>query len=320
MSTRASVPASTVVSRKKIQTVLPRRQRTRRRLRWTRWTFLIPAILYVLLFYGYPLYYSFSVSFERYDLQAEITGVASFIGLSNYITVFQDPVFQAAALHTLFFTVGSIIPQFIIGLALAVLFTRRFPLNRLLRSLFLLPWLLPLVVSGTIWRWLFDQTNGIIDQLLAGLHLLPAHFGWLTTPTWALVAVTVANIWIGIPFNMVIIYSGLQSISQDFYEAAAIDGASGWQSFLYITLPLLEPVIGIVLMLGLIYTLKVFDIIYVMTGGGPANTSQTLATWSYDLSFSQQLFGQGAALGNVVLLIALAVAVLYVWWSSQMNA
>ena len=320
MSTRASVPANTVVSREKIQTVLPGRKQTRRRLRWTRWTFLIPAILYVLLFYGYPLYYSFSVSFERYDLQAEITGVASFIGLSNYITVFQDPVFQAAALHTLFFTVGSIIPQFIIGLALAVLFTRRFPLSRLLRSLFLLPWLLPLVVSGTIWRWLFDQTNGIIDQLLAGLHLLPAHFGWLTTPTWALVAVTVANIWIGIPFNMVIIYSGLQSISQDFYEAAAIDGASGWQSFLYITLPLLEPVIGIVLMLGLIYTLKVFDIIYVMTGGGPANTSQTLATWSYDLSFSQQLFGQGAALGNVVLLIALAVAVLYVWWSSRMNA
>lgn len=320
MSTEASASTNTIVSGEKIQAVSSKHQRTRQRLRWTRWTFLIPAILYVLLFYGYPLYYSFSVSFEQYDLQAEISGVASFIGLSNYITVFHDPVFQAAVLHTLLFTVGSILPQFFIGLALAVLFTRRFPLNRLLRSLFLLPWLLPLVVSGTIWRWLFDQTNGVIDQLLAGLHLAPAHFGWLTTPSWALVAVTIANIWIGIPFNMVIIYSGLQSISQDFYEAAAIDGASRWQSFLYITLPLLEPVIGIVLMLGLIYTLKVFDIIYVMTGGGPANTSQTLATWSYNLSFSQQLFGQGAALGNVILLIALAVAVVYVWWSSRTNA
>jgi multiple sugar transport system permease protein len=317
MSTKTSVSGSTIVSREKKRAVAMRTQRFGLRTRWVRWTFLLPAILYILLFYGYPLYYSFSVSFERYDLQAEITGMAPFVGLTNYLTVFHNPVFQSVALHTLFFTVGSIFPQFVIGLALAILFTRRFPLNRLLRSLFLLPWLLPLVVSATIWRWLFDQTNGIIDQLLAGLHLVPAHFGWLTTPVWALVAVTIANIWIGIPFNMVIIYSGLQSIAREFYEAAAIDGANGWQAFRYITLPLLEPVIGIVLMLGLIYTLKVFDIIYVMTGGGPANASQTLATWSYNLSFSQQLFGQGAALGNVILLIALAIAVVYVWWSGH---
>jgi multiple sugar transport system permease protein len=282
-----------------------------------RFAFLIPAILYLLLFFGYPLYYSFSVSFERYDLQAEVTGSGPFIGLGNYISVFQDSVFRQSIMHTVLFTLGSIIPQFIIGLALAVFFTRHFPLSRFLRSLMLLPWLLPLVVAGTVWRWLFDQTNGIIDQILAEAHLAPLHFGWLTTPNWALLAIIITNIWIGIPFNMVLLYSGLQGISTEFYEAASIDGANKRQIFQYVTLPLLRPVIGVVLMLGLIYTLKVFDIIYVMTGGGPANTTQIFATWSYNLSFTQQMFGQGAALGNIILVISLIVSLIYLRWSQR---
>jgi multiple sugar transport system permease protein len=282
-----------------------------------RFAFLIPAILYLLLFFGYPLYYSFSVSFERYDLQAEVSGSAPFIGLGNYISVFQDAVFRQSIARTVLFTLGSIIPQFIIGLALALFFTRNFPLSRFLRSLMLLPWLLPLVVAGTVWRWLFDQTNGIIDQLLAEGHLAPLHFGWLTTPGWALLAIIITNIWIGIPFNMVLLYSGLQGISTEFYEAAAIDGANKRQIFQYVTLPLLRPVIGVVLMLGLIYTLKVFDIIYVMTGGGPANTTQIFATWSYNLSFTQQMFGQGAALGNIILVISLAVSLIYLRWNQR---
>jgi multiple sugar transport system permease protein len=308
---------STSVARPKERVAAaPLRRRFRRR-GWARLMFLLPAILYLIIFYGYPLYYSFRVSFEHYTLQEEVTGVAAFTGLANYVTVFQDPGFQIAAVHTLVFTVCSIFPQFIIGLALALFFHRRFPLSQLLRSLMLVPWLLPIVVSATVWRWLFDQTNGIIDQMLAGLHILPAHFGWLTTPGWAFAAIIVTNIWIGIPFNMVILYSGLQGIAEEFYEAAAIDGAGKWQAFRFITLPLLEPVIGILLMLGLIYTLKVFDLIYVMTGGGPANDTQIFATWSYNLSFSQQLFGQGAAVGNIILLIAMAFALVYLWWARR---
>ena len=291
-----------------------------RKVSLTRFSFLLPIILYLVLFFGYPLYYSISVSLEHYDLQAEYTGITPFIGLTNYTNVLQDATVRDAAGHTLIFTLGSIIPQFLIGLALAVFFARGFPLSRFLRSLILLPWLLPLVVSGTVWRWLFDQTNGIIDQALAGLHLLPAHFGWLTTSGWALAAVIITNIWIGIPFNMVLLYSGLQGIAGEFYEAASIDGASKWQQFWYVTIPLLRPVIGVVLMLGLIYTLKVFDVIYVMTGGGPANATQTFATWSYNLSFSQQLFGQGSALGNIILIISLLAAVLYLRWSRQQQA
>ncbi|HEY0752434.1 MAG TPA: sugar ABC transporter permease [Ktedonobacteraceae bacterium] len=292
---------------------LAKRRHQRRSLRKAliRFSFLIPVILYLLIFFGYPLYYSITVSLQGYNLQTEYTGSAPFIGLTNYLNVLKDTTVHMAAQQTLIFTVGSIVPQFLLGLGLALFFARKFPLSRFLRSLLLLPWLLPLVVSGTVWKWLFDQTNGIIDQLLAGLHLLPPHYGWLTTPGWALATIIITNIWIGIPFNMVLLYSGLQGISGEVYEAASIDGANKWQQFWYITLPLLRPVISVVLLLGLIYTLKVFDVVYVMTSGGPANTTQIFATWSYNLSFTQQLFGQGAALGNIILIISLVVALFY---------
>ncbi len=317
MTVNASAPAKEIPGREKQETTSFQKWLRNRNIPWVRATFLIPAILYLILFYGYPLIYSIAVSLQKYDLQAAIRGSAAFIGLTNYINVFGDPIFQQSLWHTVIFTLGSIIPQFLIGLALAVFFARRFPLSRFLRSLILLPWLIPLIVGGIVWRWLFDQTNGIIDQVLSGLHLAPTHFGWLTVPGWSLVAIIVANIWIGIPFNTITLYGGLQGISHDFYEAAAIDGAGRWQRFRYVTLPLLRPIIGVVLMLGFIYTLKVFDIIYVMTGGGPANETQTLATWSYNLSFSQQLFGQGAALGDTIMIISLVIAAAYLWRSSR---
>jgi multiple sugar transport system permease protein len=317
VTTHTQYDAQTMIKRK--AAAQTRQRRLRNRSGWIRFSFLVPAILYLIIFFGYPLYYSFTVSFEQYDLKAEITGIAPFVGFANYISVFQDTVFSAAALHTLLFTLGSIIPQFLLGLGLALFFNKRFPLSRLLRSLMLLPWLLPLVVAATIWRWLFDQTNGIIDQFLAALHILPAHFGWLTTAGWALGAVIITNIWIGIPLNMVLLYSGLQGIDREIYEAASIDGASRWQSFFYVTLPLLRTVIGVVLMLGLIYTLKVFDVIYVTTSGGPANATQTFATWSYNLSFTQQLFGQGAAMGNLIMAISLVLALFYLWWTQRAN-
>lgn len=296
--------------------VIGKRRRIKRS-HLARLLFLLPLLLYLLVFYGYPLWYSIQISLQDYDLRAEITGVANFIGLNNYIAGIRDPTFQATLLHTLLFTVLSIVPQFLLGLGLALFFYRRFPFSRVLRSLFLIPWLLPLIVSGTIWKWLFNETNGLIDQFLSALHIVPAHFGWLTTPGWALGALIIVNVWLGIPFNMVILYSGLQGIPHELYEAASIDGSNTWQRFRYITLPMLEPVIGIVLMLGFIYTLKVFDIIYVITQGGPANTTQTLATWSYVLSFGQQLFGRGAAQANMILVISLLVALAYLWWSRR---
>ncbi|MBA2394186.1 MAG: sugar ABC transporter permease [Ktedonobacteraceae bacterium] len=317
LSTKKPAVMRTIFTRRK-PSITARMLRTRHlRVSLVRLTFLLPLILYLAAFYGYPLFYSIQISLEKYDLQAEITGVTSFVGAANYLADFQDPTFKTAALHTFLFTILSIVPQFLIGLALAVFFSRRFPLSRTLRVLFILPWLLPLIVSGTIWKWLFNEANGLINQVLYGLHLIPVHFSWLTTPGWAFASLIFVNIWLGIPFNMVILYSGLQTIPQEFYEAASIDGSSRWQKFRYITVPMLEPVIGIVLMLGFIYTIKVFDIIYVLTQGGPANDTQTFATWSYTLSFGQQLFGQGAAQANMILLISLVVALFYLWWSRR---
>ena len=168
------------------------------------------------------------------------------------------------------FTIGSLAFQFSLGLALAMFFRRVFPLNGVLRSLLLVPWLLPLVVSGTVWRWMMDYDSGVINQTLLHLHLISQPVQWLVSTKLALIAVILVNIWVGIPFNMVILYGGLQSLPEQVFEAAAIDGASAWQRFTRITLPMLRPVILVLLTLGLIYTIKAFDIIMLVTQGGPA--------------------------------------------------
>jgi multiple sugar transport system permease protein len=182
-----------------------------------------------------------------------------------------------------------------------------------LRSLLLLPWLVPAIAASAIWRWILDQDNGALNRVLAGSGLAGGHPGWLTSTSLALIAVIVVNIWIGIPFNTAILYSGLQGIPEEMYEAAALDGATRWRTFRHITWPLLRPVVNVVLVLGVVYTLKVVDIILGLTNGGPANATQTIGTQSYHLSFVQFDFGQGAALGNILILVSLAFALLYLY-------
>jgi multiple sugar transport system permease protein len=159
---------------------------------------------------------------------------------------------------------------------------------------------------------MLNSDSGVVNSLLHGFGIAPVN--WLTSPSWSLVSVIIANIWIGVPFNLVILYSGLQTISRDIDEAAALDGATGWQKFRLVTFPLLRPVSAITLLLGFIYTLKVFDIIWVMTRGGPSDSSTTFATWSYRLGFGNLLpaFGTGAAVGNLLILIALVLGLVYI--------
>ncbi|UJW32066.1 sugar ABC transporter permease [Saccharothrix sp. AJ9571] len=276
------------------------------------WAFLLPALVYVLLFFGYPLVNNIAMSLRDYSVRSFYTGEAPFAGLDNYAAVLGDPLFGTALLNTALFTLGSIFFQFTIGLALAVFFSGRFPGSALLRSLLLLPWLLPLVVSGAVWRWMLDQDHGVINAALRAVGLADGPTPWLTDPGWALPAVIIVNIWIGIPFNLVILHGGLRAIPASLYEAAALDGATAWQRFRHVTWPLLRPVTAVVLMLGLVYTIKVFDVIMVVTGGGPANATQTLTTWAYQLSFDGDFaFGQGAAVGNLLVLIATAFGLLY---------
>lgn len=284
----------------------------RRSAQWAAWGFLAPVVIYLIAFYAYPLYRNLDLSLHHYTVRSFVQGGAPFSGLDNYRTVIDNPTFWPALLHTIVFTGVSLLFQFTIGMALAVFFAQNFRLSATLRALFLVPWLLPLIVSSSTWSWMLNSDSGVVNSLLKTFGIDPVN--WLTSPTWALTSVIIANVWIGIPFNLVVLYSGLQAVPADIYEAAALDGASGWQRFWRVTFPLLRPVSAITLLLGLVYTLKVFDIIWIMTKGGPTDASTTFATWSYKLSFGNLLpqFGPGAAVGNLLIIMALIFGLLYI--------
>jgi multiple sugar transport system permease protein len=289
----------------------------KRRHQLTGLFFLLPAVIYVAIFYVYPIVLNVTMSFQRYTARSFVTGEAPFIGFRNFDRLFSNPDFTVALQNTLVFTLGSLIFQFVIGLALAVFFNQKFPLGGLLRSLFLLPWLAPILVSGAVWVRLFDLDYGVINYVLRSLGLIQEPLAWLIDPHLAPISVLIANIWIGIPFNMVILYGGLQNIPNTLYEAAMIDGAGAWQKFRYVTWPLLRSVSTVVLLLGLIYTLKVFDVIMSITRGGPANVSQTLNTWAYSLSFISLDFGLGAAAGDILMLVVLGFGLIYLRYAMR---
>ncbi|UUN25483.1 carbohydrate ABC transporter permease [Streptomyces sp. FIT100] len=285
--------------------------RHRRAQRIAKLGFYVPALVYLAVFFGYPIVANVVMAFQDYTVSSFYQGDAPWTGWDNYAAVFGNELFSATLWNTAVFTLASLAFQFAIGLGLALFFRRHFPLSGVLRALLLLPWLLPLLVSGTVFRWLLDQEYGVLNHVLLGLHVIDAPVGWLVDPAYAMTAVVIANIWIGIPFNMVILYGGLQTIPEQLYEAASLDGASAWQRFRNVTWPLLRPVTTVVLMLGLIYTIKAFDVIMVLTQAGPADATQLLSTWSYQLSFTELHFGEGAAVGNVLVVIAMLFALVY---------
>ncbi|MFC6063258.1 carbohydrate ABC transporter permease [Streptomyces ochraceiscleroticus] len=282
-----------------------------RRPQLLRWLFVAPALLYMAAFFGYPLLRNVLMSFQHYTPTTYFTGEAPFNGLANWRAVFADPLFTEALWHTALFTAGSLLGQFTIGLALAVFFSRRFRLSGVVRAVLLLPWLVPMVVSAVVWRRILDQEHGVLNTALQALGLSDGGVPWLSSPSVALLSAVLVNIWIGIPFNMVILYGGLQEIPRELHEAAALDGASPWRAFRSVTLPMLRPVITVVLVLGFMSTVKILDLILALTAGGPADATQTLGTVTYQLSFLRLDFGQGAVVGNALVLISAVFAVLY---------
>lgn len=286
----------------------------RRRPRTTRWAalaFVAPLVVYLAVFYAYPLYRNVELSLHDYTPRAFVQGNAEWVGLQNYADVLGSSTFSKALVNTALFVVLSLVFQYAAGLALAVFFRGTFRLAGVLRGMFLVPWLLPLIVSGSTWAWMLNSDNGIVNSVLGAFGV--GQVNWLTSPDWALWSVIIANIWLGIPFNLVILYSGLQNIPHDLYEAASLDGATGRQQFWRITFPLLRPVSAVTLLLGLIYTLKVVDIIWIMTKGGPGDASTTFATWSYREAFGtgQPDFSPAAAVGNLLIVIALVAGFVY---------
>ncbi|RKS05322.1 multiple sugar transport system permease protein [Nocardiopsis sp. Huas11] len=281
--------------------------------RWSALAFIAPLITYLVLFYGYPLYRNIDLSIHDYTPRAFVQGDAEFTGLENVADVVLSDAFGPALWTTAVFTLVSIAAQYAIGLALAVFFRTSFPLSPALRGMFLIPWLLPMIVSASTWSWMLNSDHGIVNSVLSAFGV--GQINWLTSPEWALVSVIIANIWLGIPFNLVILYSGLQNVPDELYEAAALDGAGPWKRFWHVTMPLLRPVSAITLLLGLVYTLKVVDVIWIMTVGGPGDSSTTLAIWSYRRAFGtgQPDFSEAAAVGNLLIALALVFGFLHLY-------
>jgi multiple sugar transport system permease protein len=277
----------------------------------TPYIYIFPSALFLGAIMGFPIIFSVVMSFQKYTLETLVAKNPQFIWFENYSQVLNNPTFWVALSHSLIFTLFSISFQFTIGLGLALLFTRAFPFHNTMRGLLLSGWQIPSVVTGTIFLWLFNYDYGLVNFLLTSLHIIVEPIAWLLQSDTALVAVIIANIWLGIPFNTILLSAGLSGLPEDVYEAATVDGASGWQKLVYITIPLLRSTIFAILMLGFIYTLRVFDLIWIITKGGPGTATEVLPTFAYRLSFISFNFGQSAAVAVIMMAVLLSAAVVY---------
>jgi multiple sugar transport system permease protein len=309
----ATAPAAT--GARSSRTGSPRRLSSWRKQQLAGWLFLAPAIAYLLFSFALPIVYNVMLSFERTSPATIANFTAPFAGLDNYRAILNDPTSRSAIVHTFVFTAGSLLFQFIIGFSLALLFSLRFPGRTIARSLIIVPWLLPLIVTGVIFRFLFQAEGGAVNQVLSSLGIIHHPTQWLNDPNLAFWTILIANIWLGIPFFTLLLYSALQDVPLEVREAAVIDGANPWQRLRLVIVPIILPVIEVTLLLGFVFTVKVFDLVISLTGGGPANATQLITTWSYNLSFQVFNFGQGAALNNVLLVMALIAAPVYLWLS-----
>lgn len=282
------------------------------RLRITGLLFILPALIYMLAMMGYPLVYNFALSVRNVNVMTFRGGKSVFVGLQQYVNLFQDEVFIEILLQTFEFTVACLVVQFTIGLILAVFLNGKFKAAGPVRGIILVAWMMPISVTGLLFKYMFITEGGIINYFIAALGLMGAEpIGWLIDPNVSLVAIIIANCWIGIPFNMLLLSTGMSNIKQEIYESASIDGASILQKFFKITIPLLKPAIMSVLMLGFIYTFKVFDLIYIMTKGGPLNSTEVLSTYAYKQSFTLFDFSKGAAASVVLFICLMFIGVFY---------
>lgn len=273
--------------------------------------YVAPALIYMLFFVGYPIVSNLILSLQDVTVTTLTVEKKPWIGFQNYVELFQDDVLKSSIINTLIFTLACLGIQFIIGMLLALFFNKKFSFAKPIRGILMMPWMIPITITALMFKFIFSSNVGILNQALQTLHMIDKPIDWLTQPHTAMFALIVANIWIGIPFNMILISTGLSTISEDLYESASIDGANPIQKFFKITLPLLRPAIESVLILGFIYTFKVFDLVYVMTNGGPVNSTHMLSTYSYKLSFEMFKYSKGAAVANILFVILLYVSLLY---------
>lgn len=277
----------------------------------TGWILLIPALLVLLLVYAYPILRSFWLSLFTQNLGTELQPV--FSGLENYGRMAQDGRFWQSIINTTVFTLSSLILELILGMAVALVLNQAFRGRSAVRTIAIIPWALPTALIATTWAWIFNAEFGVWNDILMRLNIIPEGQGinWLGEPTLAMMSVIAADVWKTTPFISILLLAGLQSIPEDLYEAHAIDGASAWQSFRQITLPLLMPQILIASLFRFAQAFGIFDLIAVMTGGGPAGATETVSIYVYATIMRYLDFGYGAALVVItflVLILAVALA------------
>ncbi|NCD06815.1 MAG: sugar ABC transporter permease [Spirochaetia bacterium] len=273
--------------------------------------YCLPAIVFMLAFVGYPIIYNIILSFQNCDIMSFNSNTNVFNNGLNYKNVINNPLFTTALGQTFFFTFFCIVFQFVFGLLFALFFNLKFRLAEPIRGLVLVSWMIPLTVTGMLFKFMLSPSSGVINYLMLSLHLIKEPIGWLVDENLALWSIIITNTWVGIPFNMILLSTSMSTIPAELYESASIDGANSFVKLIKITLPMIKPAIMSMLMLGLIYTFKVFDLIFVMTGGGPVNSTEVLSTVSYRLSFNQFNFGQGAATANILFVILLIISLGY---------
>jgi len=271
--------------------------------------FIAPAALVILLVVVVPL--ARAAWMSLFDITLIRPGDEPFVGLGNYIDQLTNPDFWAAVSRSLYFTVASTTLELMFGLALALLMDQPLRGRWILRTLVILPWALPTIVNALMWRWIDNAEYGALNALLSQLGLIRDYQIWLSNSDIAMWMVIVADVWKMTPLVAILLLAALQSVDREVVEVAHVDGASSFQSFRLIVLPLITPVILVVLVLRTMEAFKVFDIIWIMTGGGPANATQTIAIYAYQTAFQGYDFGAGAALGYLIAVIIMALAAIY---------
>jgi multiple sugar transport system permease protein len=271
---------------------------------------LLPTLVLLALFIAYPFVKGVWISLTS----ATVGDPGVYVGLANFSKLLSDTIFQQAAWNTVIYTAVATVGKLALGLCLALLLNRHFRGQRLVRASMLLPFIIPTVLSTFAWKWMFDPTFSVLNWSLYHLGFITTRIGWLTDPVLALGSVIVVNIWRGMPFYAITLLAGLQTVNPELHEAAAIDGANGWQRFWRITWPLLLPVTMVVTLFSVIQTFADFQLVYVLTGGGPANSTHLFATYAYQIGIITARIGEGAAASLAMFPVLFVIVLIQLWY------
>jgi multiple sugar transport system permease protein len=268
------------------------------------WLMMALPLLFLAAFVGYPFFYGILLSLQ----DRPVAQAGTFVGLKNFITDIHDPIFWRVVFNTFVYTGAATLLKMVGGLGLALAMNQHFRMKNIVRAALLLPFIVPTVLSTVAWLWMLDPAFSVVNRMLIGLGVPKPGPSWLGNPYLAMFSIIMINTWRGLPFYGITLLAGLQTVPPELYEAATIDGASGWQRFRFVTLPLLKPIILIVTLFSIIFTFADFQLVYVLTHGGPQNATQLFATYAFDIGLGAGQLGLGASIA-LAMLPALALLI-----------